>query len=128
MAALGVNPDKPLSKAVIFGSSGLGGVLGWIVVHPFNTLAVRMNLSAMGGGGAPKPFLTFASDLIKKEGVGGLYAGLGAGCLRQVFYATSRYGLFETFRDSLGAPRPYAPNIRVPHFNGSRQEGIFHVY
>jgi len=76
--------EKPLSKAVIFGSSGLGGVLGWIVVHPFNTLAVRMNLSAMGGGGAPKPFLAFASDLVKKEGVGGLYAGIGAGCLRQV--------------------------------------------
>ena len=29
-----------------------------------------------------------------------LYAGLGAGCLRQIFYATSRYGLFETFRDA----------------------------
>ena len=47
----------------------------------------------------------FAGDLIKSEGVSSLYAGLGAGCLRQVFYATSRYGLFEKFRDTLAQYR-----------------------
>lgn len=75
-----------------------------MVVHPFNTLAVRMNLSAMSGG-VPKSFPTFAGELISKEGMGSLYAGIGAGCLRQVFYATSRYGLFETFRDHLAKYR-----------------------
>jgi len=30
-----------------------------------------------------------------------VYDGLGAGVLRQVFYATSRFGLFEEFRDRL---------------------------
>jgi len=95
---------KPLSKSAIFGTSGLGGILGWIVVHPFNTLAVRMNLVAMSSG-PPKSFLSFASELISKEGVNSLYAGIGAGCLRQVFYATSRYGLFETFRDALAKYR-----------------------
>ena len=88
---------KPLSKAVVFTTSGLGGILGWIVVHPFNTLAVRMNLSA--GAGPPKSFGVFATELVKAEGVGSLYAGLSAGCLRQVFYATARLGLYETFRD-----------------------------
>merc|ERR1719247_2203630 len=59
-----------------------------------------MNLASMSSsGGAPASFGTFARDLISKEGASGLYAGIGAGCLRQVFYATSRYGLFETFRD-----------------------------
>jgi len=96
---------KPLSKSVIFGTSGLGGIAGWIVVHPFNTLAVRMNLTSMSSSGPPKSFFTFAGDLISKEGFGGLYAGIGAGCLRQVFYATSRYGLFETFRDGLAKYR-----------------------
>ena len=77
--------EKPLSKSVIFTTSGLGGVLGWIVVHPFNTLAVRMNLSQMSeAAAAPKSFFSFSSDLIAKEGFGSLYAGLGAGCLRQV--------------------------------------------
>jgi solute carrier family 25 oxoglutarate transporter 11 len=101
---------KPLSKSMIFGTSGAGGVIGWVIVHPFNTLAVRMNLAAMAKASAesaapPKSFLAFSSDLIKAEGVSSLYAGLGAGCLRQVFYATSRYGLFETFRDTLAKYR-----------------------
>ena len=87
----------PLSKSVIFTTSGLGGIFGWIVVHPFNTLAVRMNLAASKG--IKTSFGTFTSDLVKSEGVMSLYAGIGAGCLRQVFYATSRLGLFETFRD-----------------------------
>ena len=92
--------EKPLSKGVIFGTSGLGGIAGWMCVHPFNTLAVRMNLASMSASaGAHTSFAQFASNLIKTEGVMSLYAGLGAGCLRQVFYATSRYGLFETFRD-----------------------------
>ena len=91
-------PAAPLSKPVIFATSGLGGIVGWILVHPFNTLAVRMNLASMGGA-PPKSFGRFSTELVGKEGVGSLYAGLGAGCLRQVFYATSRLGLFETFRD-----------------------------
>ena len=74
--------------------------MGWICVHPFNTLAVRMNLATMGANAGPQlSFAQFASKLIKTEGFASLYNGLGAGCLRQVFYATSRYGLFEKFRD-----------------------------
>ena len=71
---------KPLSKAVVFTTSGLGGILGWIVVHPFNTLAVRMNLSA--GAGPPKSFGVFATELVKAEGVGGVYRGAVANYLR----------------------------------------------
>tara|TARA_B110001452_G_scaffold264145_1_gene266693 strand:- start:535 stop:1431 length:897 start_codon:yes stop_codon:yes gene_type:complete len=90
---------KPLSSTVTYASSGLGGIAGWVIVHPFNTLAIRMNLAAGAGSGPVPSFGSFASSLIKAEGFTSLYAGLGAGCLRQVFYATSRYGLFETFRD-----------------------------
>jgi len=92
--------EKPLSTGVIFGTSGLGGIAGWMCVHPFNTLAVRMNLASMGANAGPQlSFAQFSSKLIKTEGFASLYNGLGAGCLRQVFYATSRYGLFEKCRD-----------------------------
>jgi solute carrier family 25 oxoglutarate transporter 11 len=39
--------------------------------------------------------------MVKESGWMGLYDGLAAGVLRQVFYATARFGLFETFRDKL---------------------------
>ena len=90
----------PLSKSVIFGTSGVGGILGWVVIHPVNTLAVRMNISGSSAG-----FFSFAGDIVKKEGVAALYQGLSAGMLRQVPYATTRFGLFETMRDVLAKYR-----------------------
>lgn len=85
----------PLSKTVIFTTSGMGGCLGWAIVHPANTLAVRWNLASMQG----KTFN--AKAMIKEHGWLSLYDGIGAGLLRQVFYASARFGLFETFRDKL---------------------------
>lgn len=69
--------------------------MGWCIVHPCNTLAVRWNLSSMQG----KQF-SFGG-MVKESGMMSLYDGLGAGLWRQVFYATTRFGLFETFRDKL---------------------------
>eukprot|EP00529_Nitzschia_sp_RCC80_P026457 CAMPEP_0113461924 /NCGR_PEP_ID=MMETSP0014_2-20120614/11803_1 /TAXON_ID=2857 /ORGANISM="Nitzschia sp." /LENGTH=341 /DNA_ID=CAMNT_0000353723 /DNA_START=1274 /DNA_END=2299 /DNA_ORIENTATION=+ /assembly_acc=CAM_ASM_000159 len=85
----------PLPKPVIFASSGLGGVLGWCVVHPFNTIAVRSNLASASGQNFS------LGEMLKKQGFMSLYDGLSAGVARQVFYATARFGLFETFRDML---------------------------
>jgi len=86
---------KELSKPVIFITSGLGGMLGWAIVHPANTLAVRMNLASM-----QRKKFDFKA-MVAENGWMSLYDGLSAGVLRQVFYASSRFGLFETFRDYL---------------------------
>ena len=45
--------------------------------------------------------LTFRTSAPSGEGFMSAYDGLGAGCTRQIFYATSRFGLFETFRDKI---------------------------
>lgn len=84
-----------LPKPLVFATSGLGGMLGWAIVHPFNTVAVRSNLASASG----KSF-SF-SEMVAKQGWVSVYDGLSAGVMRQVFYATSRFGLFETFRDML---------------------------
>lgn len=84
-----------LPQSVIFTTSGIGGCLGWMIVHPFNTIAVRSNLSSMQG----KKF--HLKNMIKEQGLMSLYDGIWAGILRQVFYASARFGLFETFRDKL---------------------------
>ncbi|RYH32035.1 hypothetical protein EON65_01385 [archaeon] len=95
-----------ITPAVSFATAGLGGLIGWIGVHPFNTLSIRMNLAgASGGTGAPKSFFKFATDVVKQEGAISLYSGLSAGLLRQLFYATSRFGFFEVFRDELAKYR-----------------------
>jgi solute carrier family 25 oxoglutarate transporter 11 len=111
-----VNAAKPpLSMAMNFATAGLGGIFAWVIVHPFNTVAVQMSLATMsnaaapgvaaaastGATAAPKSlsFPKFFTKMVSERGVMSLYNGLSAGILRQVFYATSRFGLFEVMRD-----------------------------
>lgn len=89
------NKNIELSKSIIFTTSGLGGCLGWLFVHPFNTLAVRYNLASMSN----KKF-SF-QNMVHEKGWISLYDGLTAGLSRQLLYATSRFGLFEMMRDLL---------------------------
>ena len=42
-----------LPTSVKFGTAGLGGILGWVIVHPFNTFAVRMSLASSQPGYVP---------------------------------------------------------------------------
>lgn len=98
--------DKDLSLLAKFTTAGLAGIGGWIVVHPFNTVAVRMNLASMSNSGHTKQsFPVFLRGIVAKEGVLTLYQGLSAGITRQVFYATSRFGLFEVLRDGIAKHR-----------------------
>ncbi len=65
-----------------------------------------MNLAnATEGAMKQTSFYTFAQQNIKKNGFKSLYNGLSAGLLRQLFYATSIFGLFEVFRDELAKYR-----------------------
>lgn len=95
---MSVTDDLPLS--VKFATAGLGGIGGWIVVHPFNTVFVQMNL-AQGQGPQKQSMFSFTGRVINERGVLSLYSGLSAGITRQVFYASSRFGLFEVIRDEI---------------------------
>ena len=101
-------PKPFISPTIVnFSTAGLGGIMGWCVVHPFNTVCVRMNLaSASGNGKANLSFVSYLSSTVKEAGFMSLYAGLSAGLLRQTCYATSRFGLFEVFRDEMAKYRP----------------------
>jgi solute carrier family 25 (mitochondrial oxoglutarate transporter), member 11 len=92
--------SKPLPGWVAFTTSGVGGIFGWLFIHPVNTLAIRMNLASLQNPGVQIGLVSFASKAIQENGFMSLYNGLGAGIWRQIFYASSRYGLFQVFRDT----------------------------
>lgn len=97
-------PDLP--KSIAFATAGLGGLFGWVIVHPFNTSAVRMNLAVAAADGSKAPsFPAFFMKTVRTQGIRSLYDGLSAGLLRQIFYATSRFGLFEVLRDEVAKHR-----------------------
>lgn len=64
-------------------------------IYKQHTKTVRMNLASMQGKSTTLP------QIIRQNGFLSLYDGLGAGVARQVFYASSRLGLFDTCRDML---------------------------
>lgn len=102
----GTKQNTPIPPVVVnFATAGLGGIMGWLVVHPFNTVSVRMNLATSSGAVAPS-FFPFLKTSIREKGVLNLYQGLSAGITRQIFYATSRFGIFEIMRDELAKHRP----------------------
>lgn len=91
--------------ALSFGTNAFGGLLAWAVIHPMNTLGVRLNLSSATSPTGRTSFFTFSSSIVKNEGFLTLYSGLGAGFVRQIFYATSRLGFYEVFRDGMAKRR-----------------------
>ena len=60
-----------------------------------------MNLASQQPGYAKVSFPKFTMKEVAEKGALSVYDGLGAGCTRQIFYATSRFGLFEVFRDKI---------------------------
>ena len=90
-----------VSTPIKFATAGIAGNMAWCVIHPCNTLAVRMNLASLQPGYKPVSFFKFASQNVAANGFKSLYAGLSAGITRQIFYATSRFGLFEIYRDKI---------------------------
>ncbi|KAJ3615552.1 hypothetical protein Zmor_016332 [Zophobas morio] len=83
-SAVTTNSSEKCPTSVSFFTAGLGGVVE----------------------GGPRPNLErFTSSIIKEEGIFSLYSGLTAGITRQIFYATSRFGLYEVFRDALSRYR-----------------------
>lgn len=72
-----------------------------LFVQPLDLVKNRMQLS--GAGGAKKEYKnTFdaLSTILRKEGVTGIYKGLGAGFLRQATYTTTRMGIYTGLNDS----------------------------
>ena len=100
-------PAPAVPQVVVnFATAGLGGILGWVAIHPCNTVATRMNLAMMSGSGAQLSFVNYLRTMVKEQGVLSLYSGLEAGIVRQIFYSTSRFGLFEVLRDEMAKYRP----------------------
>jgi solute carrier family 25 (mitochondrial oxoglutarate transporter), member 11 len=80
-----------------FAISGLSGFSGWLFIHPFDVLKVRMQINE----GSNISSLKTLNNIFKKEGIKGLYSGLSAAAARQFSYTTSRLGLYDVFVSKL---------------------------
>lgn len=72
-----------------------------VFVQPLDLVKNRMQLS--GVGGAKKEYKnTFdaLTNILRNEGVVGIYKGLGAGLMRQATYTTTRLGVYTGLNDA----------------------------
>ena len=83
--------QKPLPLWISLPSSGVSGMIAWMFTHPFEMLKNRLIL------GEVKPFMHTVREVHQL----GWYKGIDAGLLRQVFYATSRLGLYDPIKNLL---------------------------
>jgi len=79
-----------------FAVGGTSGIMATCCIQPLDMIKVRIQL----GGVGTNP-VAVGAKIIQTDGIGGLYKGTSAGILRQVFYGTSRLGIFRTLTSSV---------------------------
>ncbi|KAI9019919.1 mitochondrial substrate carrier [Hyaloraphidium curvatum] len=86
---------------------GMAGMVATTAIQPIDMVKVRIQLSGEGGkgGGSANP-LAVGRKIVAEEGARALYKGLGAAYMRQLTYATTRLGIFQTVLDAIQARKP----------------------
>ncbi len=86
-----------LKNMLIAGTAGTASILA---LYPVETLKTRVQLKSEAGVANISAVGTL-KEIIKKEGFGTLYMGLGAAVARQMLFASFRIGLFYNITDYL---------------------------
>jgi len=92
-------PPPPAALNIVFGFMGAGTATTFC--HPLDVARVRAMVAGKNAG--------WISEMVrtaKTEGAAGLWTGLSAGLIRQLFYGATRFGTFETFQDWRRASLP----------------------
>ncbi|KAJ1620476.1 mitochondrial carrier domain-containing protein [Pavlovales sp. CCMP2436] len=102
-------------QAMNVGLAGLGGVAAQFATHPCETTMVRQQLAgSLKEGGS---MLSMASKIVRTEGIPMLWRGFEAAAIREVFYSSLRFGLYEPIKTALGAD--------AVHYGGDAQKVPF---
>lgn len=103
--------EKTIPNPIKFLNGGLSGMAATCVVQPLDLVKNRMQLSGVGGAAKEhKTSLHVITSVIRNEGITGIYAGLGAGLLRQASYTTVRMGVYNTVLEA------YSKDGKQPNF------------
>jgi len=88
------SPKPKKQRWYLGGLSGAGAVL---FTHPLDLLKVHLQTQQS----TSKGLVSLGVDVIKNDGILGLYSGISASILRQMTYTTVRFGLYEKISSKL---------------------------
>lgn len=80
-----------------FWYGGFGGCVACVATHPLDLAKVRLQTSTV----LPKPtVLNMSLQILKDDGIVGIYSGLSAGLLRQCTYSLTRFGVYDFLKSN----------------------------
>lgn len=98
------NKKKSSSTAVNLIAGGTAGLFEALCCHPLDTIKVRMQLHRKSGLVKNPGFITTGVTIAKKEGITGLYKGLGAVVMGIIPKMAIRFSSYEFYRSLLKTP------------------------
>jgi solute carrier family 25 (mitochondrial oxoglutarate transporter), member 11 len=102
--------QAPQNMALNFALGGMSGCTATLFIQPLDMVKVRIQLlSEMGRKNVG--FLSVGKELIAENGFKYLYKGLDTAIVRQIFYGTTRLGLFYSFLDHFKKKNHGEPTI-----------------
>ncbi|XP_037952701.1 mitochondrial 2-oxoglutarate/malate carrier protein [Teleopsis dalmanni] len=110
---------KTIPNGLKFVFGGLAGMGATSIVQPFDVVKTRMQISGVGSG--KKEFTSSMhciQTILSKEGIAGLYKGIGAALLRQATYSTTRLGMYTYLNDMYKTKLERDPNITASMMMG----------
>ena len=81
-------------------AGGAGAIFSSMCIHPIDLVKVRLQVASNTVGGSANG-LVIARNVVKTEGVRGLFSGLSAAIARQAVYGTAKIGLHDSFSQTL---------------------------
>ena len=86
-----------LSTIMPFVIGGSSGMLSTLLIQPVDMVKVQIQIQSelMKGAGNTSPVFVL-KDIIRQQGFGHLYHGIGSALMRQVTYTTARMGIYKS--------------------------------
>ena len=94
-----------------FVAGGLAAMTASSFTHPIDLIKVRMLLHGEQQAGTAAR-LSIVGDVVRREGLLGLYRGLSAALMRQGLYSTTRFGFYDIIKQLLGE----SSTNRLPYY------------
>ena len=93
----GAKGGKGNAAIIVPMSGGFAGAIGWLVSFPLDCVKSHLQGSSMQAGSASKQSAAaVATDLLRRKGLVGLYAGVVPSILRAFIVSSSRFSAYET--------------------------------
>ncbi|CAI7798343.1 unnamed protein product [Closterium sp. NIES-53] len=99
-----------------FVEGGVASMIAGVATHPLDLLKVRMQLlgegsakATAGATGAPGGALRVAAEVMRENGVKGLFTGVSATMMRQILYSATRMGIYDILKHKMEEQPHMAP-------------------